>query len=63
MRRSPTLNRLLAAMPAETYERLLPHLEPIALPRGMVIYEPGGALDHAYFPTSSTVSCRCVTPG
>jgi len=23
MRRSPTLNRLLAAMPAETYERLL----------------------------------------
>ena len=56
MRRSPKLNRLLAAMPAETYERLLPHLELVALPRGMVVYEPGGALDHAYFPTSSTVS-------
>lgn len=56
MRRSPSQNRLLAAMPAHTFERLLPHLELVALPRGMIVYEPGGTLDYAYFPTSSTVS-------
>jgi CRP-like cAMP-binding protein len=59
MRRSPHQNRLLAAMPAATYERLLPHLELAALPRGLILYEPGGTLDHAYFPTSSTVSLLC----
>jgi len=56
MRRTPTQNRLLAALPAEAYERLAPHLEPVALPRGLAIYEPGIALDYAYFPISSIVS-------
>ena len=54
--RTPTQNRLLAALPAEVYQRLAPHLELAALPRGLVLHEPGAALEYAYFPTSSIVS-------
>src|SRR4249919_4109340 len=56
MRRTPKQNHLLAALPPEVYERLAPHLELVALPRGWVIYEPGAALEYAVFPTSSIVS-------
>ncbi len=56
VRRTPRQNRLLAALPAEIYERLAPHLEIVALPRGWAIYEPGIAPNYAYFPTSSIVS-------
>lgn len=54
--RTPKQNRLLAALPSEVYERLAPHLELMALPRGLVLHEPGGAQEYAYFPTSSIVS-------
>jgi hypothetical protein len=33
-RHAPRQNRLLAALPPEHYERLLPELEPVALPLG-----------------------------
>lgn len=56
MRRTPKQNRLLAALPIETYECLAPHLELIALPRGLALYEPGGAMEYACFPTSSIIS-------
>ena len=56
MRRTPKQNRLLAALPAATYDRFAPHLEPVTLPRGWAIYEPGAALEYAVFPTSSIVS-------
>jgi len=54
--RTPKQNRLLAALPTEVYERLAPHLELVALPRGLPLYEPGAALEYAHFPTSSIVS-------
>jgi len=59
MLRTPKQNHLLAALPTEAYERLAPHLELVALPRGLAVYEPGIALDYAYFPTSSIVSVMC----
>jgi len=49
-------NYLLAALPASDYERLLPHLEPVSLPLGLVIYESGSKLRHLYFPSSGIVS-------
>jgi CRP-like cAMP-binding protein len=55
-RRTPKQNRLLAALPADIYDRLAPQLELIALPRGWSIYEPGCPLEYAVFPTSSIVS-------
>lgn len=49
-------NRLLAALPAEEYERLLPNLEPISFNLGEVIYQSGGHIDYIYFLTDSIVS-------
>lgn len=56
MQRTPKQNHLLAALPATIYERLVPDLALVPLPREFVVYEPGIALEYAYFPTSSIVS-------
>jgi CRP-like cAMP-binding protein len=53
---NPRQNHLLAALPAAAYERLLPHLEPVALPLGLVVFESGGKLRYLYFPASGIVS-------
>jgi CRP-like cAMP-binding protein len=37
-----------------------PLLEPVALPLGLVLYEPGRTLDHVYFPTTAIVSLLYV---
>ena len=57
---NPRQNHLLAALPVADYERLLPALEPVTLPLGMVLYESGGALAYVYFPTDSIVSLLYV---
>lgn len=49
-------NRILAALPAEDYARLLPYMERIFMPLGQVIYEPGASITHLYFPTTSIVA-------
>jgi CRP-like cAMP-binding protein len=49
-------NRLLAALPREEYERLLPNLEPVRIEKGRVIYEAGDAIEHAWFINSGVVS-------
>jgi CRP-like cAMP-binding protein len=53
---TPPENRLLAALPSDEYERLLPRLQEVSLSLGEVVYEFGGQLDYVYFPTSSIVS-------
>ena len=55
-----TKNRLLAALPAADFERLLPHLEPCPLPLGQTLYESGGHMAHVYFPTEGIVSLLYV---
>lgn len=57
---TPKKNRLLAALPAADYGRLLPALESVSLPLGLVLYESGGVLDYVYFPTDSIVSLLYV---
>jgi CRP-like cAMP-binding protein len=57
---SPRQNHLLAALPAEEFDRLLPHLELAAMPLGDVLYESGTHLGHVYFPTTSIVSLLYV---
>ena len=49
-------NRLLAALPKEEYQQLLPKLEPVPLVFGEVIYEPGDLIRNVYFPTSGIIS-------
>jgi CRP-like cAMP-binding protein len=57
---TPRQNHLLAALPADVMDRLSPHLEPVELPLGEVLYEFGDTLRHAYFPTDSIVSLLYV---
>jgi CRP-like cAMP-binding protein len=57
---TPKDNQLLAALPEATYESLLPFLEPVALPLGLSVYEPGAAQDYVWFPTDSIVSLLYV---
>ena len=57
---APRGNRLLAALPKESYEALAPSLEPVRMPLGAVLYESGGAQGHVYFPTSCIVSLLYV---
>jgi CRP-like cAMP-binding protein len=57
---TPKQNHLLDALPAEDYARLLPNLEPIAMPLGWALYESGGHMGYLYFPTTSIVSLLYV---
>jgi hypothetical protein len=52
----PRENRLLAALPDDDYERLLPQLANVSFALGEVVYEIGGQLDYVYFPTTAIVS-------
>jgi hypothetical protein len=52
----PRQNRVLAALPAQDYERLLPALEPVSMPLEWTIHESGNRVEHVYFPTTSVVS-------
>lgn len=52
----PRENRLLAALPDDDYERLLPQLTNVSFALGEVVYEFGGQLDYVYFPTTAIVS-------
>jgi CRP-like cAMP-binding protein len=56
----PQLNSLLAALPAADLARLAPLLELVPLRLGDILYEPGGQLQHAYFPTTAIVSLHYV---
>jgi CRP-like cAMP-binding protein len=58
--RSHDENKLLAKLHAAELERLAAHLELVKLPLGEMIYEPGGQLRYAYFPTTAIVSLHYV---
>lgn len=53
---TPRQNHLLAALPLEDYERLLPDLEPVALPRGWTVHGAGDREKYLYFLTAGIVS-------
>ncbi|WP_196159308.1 Crp/Fnr family transcriptional regulator [Reinekea sp. G2M2-21] len=56
----PLQNHLLASLPADVQDRLLPNLELVNLELGAVLYESGDALHHAYFPVDCIVSLLYV---
>ncbi len=57
---SPNQNHLLAALPTAEFDRLAPHLELAPMLLGQVLYDPGGQMQHAYFPTTAIVSLHYV---
>jgi CRP-like cAMP-binding protein len=57
---TPKQNLLLAALPAEIFERISLHLELIPMPLGKVLYESGSQLQYVYFLTTAIVSLQYV---
>ena len=57
---SVTQNHLLAALSRAELKRLRPHLEPLEMALGHVVYESGRLLDHVYFPTTAIISLLYV---
>ena len=53
-------NQLLAALPADEWERWQPELEPVDMKLGDVLYESGSTMTHVYFPTTAIVSLLYV---
>ncbi len=49
-------NYLFHSIPDPEWERLLPYIEPVSLPLGKVLYEPGTKMTHLYFPSTAIVS-------
>jgi CRP-like cAMP-binding protein len=56
----PRQNRLLAALPEEDWRRIEPHLKPVKMDLGHVVYESGIQLEYVYLPTNSIVSLLYV---
>ena len=54
-------NKLLAALPANEYERLSPHLESVHLPKGKIIYHAGDEVRNAYFINEGQASLLSIT--
>lgn len=54
-------NLLLAALPRDEYEHLIPHLEAVHLPKGKVIYYAGDIVRYCYFINDGQVSLVSVT--
>lgn len=53
---NPRANRLLSALPEESFERISPALELESLALSRVLHEPGERLSHVYFPVDAIVS-------
>lgn len=56
----PKDNRLLASLSDADYQALAPHLEAMAMPLGLAVYESGGPQGFVVFPTDSIVSLLYV---
>jgi CRP-like cAMP-binding protein len=53
-------NHLLAAIPADSRSRLLPHMELVELPRGQMIHDIGEKIHHAYFPIDAIIAIMAI---
>lgn len=49
-------NKLLASLPHHEYQRLAPHIRPVHLPFGEVLYEVGDTVHRVYFLISGLLS-------
>ncbi|HEY7985462.1 MAG TPA: Crp/Fnr family transcriptional regulator [Methylophilaceae bacterium] len=56
----PNHNHILAALLDAEFDRLSPHLELVPMLLGDVLYESGGKLQYAYFPTTAIASLQYV---
>src|SRR6202161_218340 len=61
--RKPAANRLLACLPAKSYQRLRTQLEPVTLRFGQILYEPGAPIRQVYFPIDCLISLLTAVDG
>lgn len=50
------INRLLGALKAEDYALISPHLTPVDLEKGRLLYDPGDSITTVYFPHTGVIS-------
>lgn len=55
-------NSVLAAIPGQEYEQIKPHLKPVELALGDILFEPPDVIRSVYFPTSSIISFLTELP-
>jgi len=53
-------NRLLAALPAEDFQRLRPHLKTVPVRARQVLHKQGERIDHVFFPNGGVCSMTIV---
>jgi len=58
---SPIGNRLLASLPHDEHDRLLPRFESVRFPKNRILYEAGEEIHYAYFPTHGMASLFAIT--
>ena len=56
----PLDNKLLASLPREDFDRLLPYLSTVSLQQGIVLFEAGDEVDQIYFPHDGMLSLLAV---
>jgi CRP-like cAMP-binding protein len=56
----PLDNNLLASLPRDHFDRLLPHLSSLQLMQGLVLFEAGDEVDQIYFPHYGMLSLLAV---
>jgi CRP-like cAMP-binding protein len=56
----PLDNKLLASLPRDHFDRLLPYLTTVQLPQGLVLFESGDEVDQVYFPHFGMLSLLAV---
>lgn len=56
----PLDNKLLASLPRDHFDRLLPNLSTVVLPQGVILYEAGDEVDQVYFPLYGMLSLLAV---
>ena len=56
----PLDNKLLASLPRDDFDRLLPHLSTVVLPQGVVLTEAGDEVDQILFPHYGMLSLLAV---
>lgn len=54
-------NRLLLSLPAGEIDFLKPHLEPVKLSTGDIVFQAGDTISHIYFPQNGIISLLSVT--
>jgi CRP-like cAMP-binding protein len=56
----PLDNKLLASLPRDHFDRLMPNLVAVNMPQGLVLYEAGDEVDQVYFPQYGMLSLLAV---